>query len=38
MQIKATVAFLVNYGFAEMNKINDVRITRVAQKLFTQTL
>jgi hypothetical protein len=37
-QIEATVAFLVNYGFAEMNKGNDVRITRVAQKLFTQTL
>ena len=36
-QIEATVAFLVNYGFAEMDKGNEVRITKVAEKLFTQT-
>lgn len=36
-QVEATVAFLVNYGFAEMDKGNEVRITKVAEKLFTQT-
>ena len=37
-QIDAAVAFLVDYGFAEMNKKNEVRITRIAKKLFNQTL
>lgn len=37
-QIDAAVAFLVDYGFAEMNKRIEVRITRVAEKLFKQAL
>ena len=35
-QIDATVAFLLTYGFAEMHKEIGVRITRDAEKLFTQ--
>ena len=37
MQIEATVAFLLNFGFAEMNKGIGVRITKDAKKFFTQT-
>jgi hypothetical protein len=36
-QIKAAVAFLIDYGFAEMNKGIQVRISRAAEKLITQT-
>jgi len=35
---RAIVAFLAEYGFAEMNKWNDkVRISRAARKLLEQT-
>jgi len=36
-QIEATVSFLLNYGFAEMNKGIGVRITKDSEKFFTQT-
>jgi predicted transcriptional regulator len=37
-QIDAAIAFLVDYGFVEMNKRIEARITSVAEKLFKQTL
>ena len=37
-QIKAAVTFLTDYGFAEMSKGIQVRISRAAEKLITQTL
>ena len=37
-QTKTIVAFLAEYGFAEMNKGNDkVRISKAAKKLTAQT-
>ena len=36
-QVEATVTFLLNYGFAEMNKGIGVRITKDSAKFFTQT-
>jgi predicted transcriptional regulator len=36
-QIEAAVAFLVTYGFAEMDKRIGLRFTRDAEKLFTKT-